>query len=91
MALAIDGLIVLIYFVGIVSLGLYAGRSGGRSGGRREKSLHDFATRIGRFSLLIRCRMYVPTPSGRFRSTMAQAWPSSFATPSATVATGHVA
>src|SRR4029079_4850826 len=43
MALAIDGLIVLIYFVGIVSLGLYAGRSGGRSGGRREKSLHDFA------------------------------------------------
>src|SRR2546421_2114853 len=35
MALLIDGLIVLIYFVGIISLGLYMGR--------REASLHDFA------------------------------------------------
>src|SRR5438309_4940238 len=39
MALLIDGLIVLIYFVGIISLGLYIGRKGGR----RDKSLHDFA------------------------------------------------
>src|SRR2546427_6204516 len=39
MALLIDGLIVLIYFVGIISLGLYIGRKGGR----RENSLHDFA------------------------------------------------
>src|SRR5437762_11117273 len=35
MPLLIDGLIVLIYFVGIISLGLYMGR--------RENSLHDFA------------------------------------------------
>src|SRR4249920_781495 len=35
MALFIDGLIVLVYFAGIISLGLYMGR--------REKSLHDFA------------------------------------------------
>src|SRR3982751_2729335 len=35
MGLAIDGLIVLVYFVGIISLGLYMGR--------REDSLHDFA------------------------------------------------
>src|SRR3954462_11074377 len=35
MALLIDGLIVLVYFAGIVSLGLYMGR--------RERSLHDFA------------------------------------------------
>ncbi len=35
MALLIDGLIVLVYFAGIISLGLYMGR--------REKSLHDFA------------------------------------------------
>src|SRR3954467_6545382 len=39
MALLVDGLIVLIYFVGIVSLGLYMGARGGR----REESLHDFA------------------------------------------------
>jgi len=35
MALLIDGLIVVLYFVGITALGLYKGR--------REKSLHDFA------------------------------------------------
>src|SRR3954462_429172 len=35
MALLIDGLIVLVYFAGIISLGLYMGR--------RENSLHDFA------------------------------------------------
>ncbi len=35
MALAIDGLIILIYFVGIICVGLYMGR--------REESLHDFA------------------------------------------------
>jgi SSS family transporter len=35
MALFIDGLIVLVYFAGIISLGLYMGR--------REHSLHDFA------------------------------------------------
>ncbi len=35
MGLAIDGLIILVYFAGIVSIGLYMGR--------REKSLHDFA------------------------------------------------
>ena len=35
MALLVDGLIVLVYFVGIISLGLYMGR--------REESLHDFA------------------------------------------------
>src|SRR2546428_13201789 len=35
MALLIDGLIVIIYFAGIITLGLYMGR--------REKSLHDFA------------------------------------------------
>src|SRR5215218_4549112 len=35
MALLIDGLIVLVYFVGIISLGLYMGR--------REESLRDFA------------------------------------------------
>src|SRR5437762_2754643 len=35
MPLLIDGLIVLIYFVGIISLGLYMGR--------REDTLHDFA------------------------------------------------
>src|SRR3954469_2306258 len=35
MPLLIDGLIVLIYFVAIISLGLYMGR--------RENSLHDFA------------------------------------------------
>src|SRR4029450_3709568 len=35
MALAIDGLIILVYFVGITAVGLYMGR--------REKSLHDFA------------------------------------------------
>src|SRR5271169_924992 len=35
MALLIDGLIVVVYFVGITAVGLYMGR--------REKSLHDFA------------------------------------------------
>src|SRR3954469_10943197 len=35
MALAIDGLIIVVYFVVIVSIGLYMGR--------REESLHDFA------------------------------------------------
>src|SRR5205809_6760075 len=35
MALLIDGLIILIYFAGITTLGLYMGR--------REESLHDFA------------------------------------------------
>ena len=35
MALLIDGLIILLYFVAITSIGLYMGR--------REKSLHDFA------------------------------------------------
>src|SRR3954451_21315648 len=35
MALLIDGLIILLYFVGITTIGLYMGR--------REKSLHDFA------------------------------------------------
>ncbi len=35
MALLIDGLIIIVYFVGITSIGLYMGR--------REKSLHDFA------------------------------------------------
>src|SRR5262249_1004822 len=35
MALVIDGLIVLVYFAGIISLGLYMGR--------RERSLHDFS------------------------------------------------
>src|SRR5207253_2636547 len=35
MPLLIDGLIVLIYFVGIIALGLYMGR--------RENTLHDFA------------------------------------------------
>src|SRR5215203_5221077 len=39
MPLLIDGLIILFYFAGIVSIGLYFGRSGGR----RERSLHDFA------------------------------------------------
>src|SRR5207237_2467077 len=35
MALLIDGLIIVLYFVAITSIGLYMGR--------REKSLHDFA------------------------------------------------
>src|SRR5436305_6995858 len=35
MALAVDVLIILIYFAGILSIGLYMGR--------RENSLHDFA------------------------------------------------
>jgi SSS family solute:Na+ symporter len=35
MALLIDGLIILVYFAAITSIGLYMGR--------REKSLHDFA------------------------------------------------
>lgn len=35
MALLIDGLIVVLYFVGITAIGLYMGR--------REKTLHDFA------------------------------------------------
>lgn len=35
MALAIDGLIIIVYFVGIICIGLYMGR--------REHSLHDFA------------------------------------------------
>jgi SSS family solute:Na+ symporter len=35
MALLVDGLIILIYFVGILTIGLYMGR--------RENSLHDFA------------------------------------------------
>ena len=35
MGLAIDGLIIVLYFVVIITLGLYMGR--------REKSLHDFA------------------------------------------------
>src|SRR4051795_4727504 len=35
MALLIDGLIILLYFVCITTIGLYMGR--------REKSLHDFA------------------------------------------------
>src|SRR6185503_2302175 len=35
MGLAVDGLIILVYFVGIISLGLYMGR--------REATLHDFA------------------------------------------------
>src|SRR5688572_24264407 len=35
MALLIDGLIIVIYFVGIIAIGLYMGR--------REHSLHDFA------------------------------------------------
>ena len=35
MGLAVDGLIVLVYFAGIVCIGLYMGR--------REESLHDFA------------------------------------------------
>src|SRR6476660_68958 len=35
MALILDGLIILIYFVGIIGIGLYVGR--------REESLHDFA------------------------------------------------
>src|SRR4051794_38705960 len=35
MAFAVDGIIILIYFAGIISLGLYMGR--------RENSLHDFA------------------------------------------------
>src|SRR5205807_8370108 len=35
MALLIDGFIIIVYFVGIVCIGLYMGR--------REKSLHDFA------------------------------------------------
>jgi solute:Na+ symporter, SSS family len=35
MALAVDGLIILFYFVAITAIGLYMGR--------REKSLHDFA------------------------------------------------
>src|SRR5947207_996390 len=35
MALFIDGLIVLVYFAGIISIGLYMGR--------RENTLHDFA------------------------------------------------
>src|SRR4051812_31654013 len=35
MALLIDGLIVVIYFAGIIGIGLYVGR--------RENSLHDFA------------------------------------------------
>src|SRR6187397_2123201 len=35
MALLIDGLIILFYFVAITAIGLYMGR--------REKSLHDFA------------------------------------------------
>src|SRR5438094_10359248 len=35
MALLIDGAIILVYFVGIVCIGLYVGR--------REDSLHDFA------------------------------------------------
>jgi SSS family transporter len=35
MAILIDGSIILFYFIGITSLGLYMGR--------REKSLHDFA------------------------------------------------
>src|SRR3954452_23256193 len=35
MGLAIDGLIILVYFTGIVSIGLYMGR--------RENTLHDFA------------------------------------------------
>src|SRR5205809_556377 len=34
-ALFIDGLIILVYFVGIICIGLYMGR--------REKTLHDFA------------------------------------------------
>jgi len=35
MALLVDGLIILLYFALIISIGLYMGR--------REKSLHDFA------------------------------------------------
>src|SRR6476659_3946980 len=35
MALLIDGLIIVLYFVAITGIGLYMGR--------REKSLHDFA------------------------------------------------
>ena len=35
MELAIDGLIILVYFTGIISIGLYVGR--------RDESLHDFA------------------------------------------------
>src|SRR5262245_33824055 len=35
MGLLIDGLIITVYFVGLISLGLYLGR--------RETSLHDFA------------------------------------------------
>ena len=35
MGLAIDGLIIVVYFVGIISIGLYMGR--------RENSMHDFA------------------------------------------------
>src|SRR5256714_6680745 len=35
MALLIDGLIIIVYFAAITSIGLYMGR--------REKSLHDFA------------------------------------------------
>jgi solute:Na+ symporter, SSS family len=35
MGLAIDGLIILVYFVGIIFIGLYMGR--------RENTLHDFA------------------------------------------------
>src|SRR5882762_11303866 len=35
MALLIDGLIIVVYFTAIISIGLYMGR--------REKSLHDFA------------------------------------------------
>ena len=35
MALLIDGLIIVVYFTAITSIGLYMGR--------REKSLHDFA------------------------------------------------
>ena len=35
MSLLIDGLIIIFYFLGITSIGLYMGR--------REKSLHDFA------------------------------------------------
>src|SRR5688500_239326 len=35
MAIALDGAIIVIYFVGIITIGLYMGR--------RENSLHDFA------------------------------------------------
>ena len=35
MALLIDGLIIFVYFAGIIGIGLYVGR--------RENSLHDFA------------------------------------------------